>query len=567
MAELTADGGGSRPDGQFHPQPGDNVAEMASGTLRYFYREATSDRRRILIVFSGFREPGTLDFSGTSISPVRSDIVWIHDAFGPEQRRSYYLRQGGANYPELVVTEFIEALIEHFGIDPSMVVAAGFSKGGSAALYYAMKLGLGACITVVPQLRIGDYLRTYWADDARAIAGPGGEATLGELNELLPGLMRQGRHQSPVYLITSQGDPQYDEQIVPYWDEWSRLPGLSIVELNTHQVQRHIDVTAYGVPVIQGLMMLLLEGVFPKVGHQEVVDSGDTTSRAAELVRGRPEAWLRGLSITDGELRIELDTLIRGHDIPGHGVLDRSLVIGPASFPLGSVLDVRASWRLTRWERRDYTGAPSVLLAGSHVTVNDLPLGRHDVRVRMAFRAGGTPTTAKVTSKQGFWRGDVVGNSAVSIVVSPGETLVHRVLVDDIPVVHSPEHNRVDVLHLEEDRLKIKGALAFPGAVIAAWGDARYRLHLAHQSGGPSSVMQLGMLNRVDQVPASLSKAYYSDLGNNGVALSSVGPGVYKVRVVAIAGSAMATTGVIAGLVVDGGVRLVPVSSSGAVLC
>lgn len=58
-------------------------------TLRYRFQRGQSDRLNLLVIFSGFRKKGTLDFGGDAISPIRTNILWIYDEFGFREENAY----------------------------------------------------------------------------------------------------------------------------------------------------------------------------------------------------------------------------------------------------------------------------------------------------------------------------------------------------------------------------------------------------------------------------------------------------------------------------------------------
>lgn len=130
-----------------------------TGKLRYKYRQGNSDRNHLLIIFSGFRHKGTLDFGGDAIESIRHNVLWVYDEFGEEEENCYYLLQKGSFIPLNTVVEFLEKISESYGISFENMTFAGFSKGGSAALYFGLRFDVGAVIATVPQLYIGSYVQ------------------------------------------------------------------------------------------------------------------------------------------------------------------------------------------------------------------------------------------------------------------------------------------------------------------------------------------------------------------------------------------------------------------------
>lgn len=83
--------------------------------------------------------------------------LYIQDAFG--RSGVYYL----CHHTDFGVADEVEALIRNvqasLGCDDAHTIPFGSSKGGSAALYFGLRMHLAHVLSAVPQFRIGTYLQ------------------------------------------------------------------------------------------------------------------------------------------------------------------------------------------------------------------------------------------------------------------------------------------------------------------------------------------------------------------------------------------------------------------------
>ncbi len=524
--------------------PGDNEITLPSGTVKYRYKPSNTDRRRVLLVFSGFRPKGTLDFAGGGFAPIREDIIWIYDEFGETKNNTYYLRDSGDNYPERLVEEFVDTLTDWFNIPRSMVIATGFSKGGTAALYHSTKLGLGACVSTVPQFNIGDYVEEFWPAVATSMCGE--SLSINDLNQLLPQhLAQHANPKVPVYLLTSIYDDQYETEIQPNLHRLQSFDNLNVLEINSALVTEHVEVTPYAVPIVQALLLLLLDGITPRLGTQYVEDYADPTSPAGTHAHGTPEAIVSLLELKNNKLNIELDAFIRGLALPDHGIMDRSVQIGTFRTPLGSLLDHTSTLRHNRWETIDYNAAKTTTVRRQGISTSDIPTGTNHITIHMSERNGSRQASTPLRSTGLRWGAEFMDGHMFRFASSQTETVIQKFATKDIEVVPAGRYNKVDELSIDGNALKIRGRLAPTGASLQNWGDAIIRL-IAVDQNNDSYAFPLGALHRPADLPPSLAKSYYCDLGQQGVNLEHLPYGEYEILVVIATKDVLASSGVLA---------------------
>lgn len=527
--------------------------DLPSGRLSVTRRAPSTDRRAVLVIFSGFRVPNTVDLGGTSIQVVRNEVIWIHDAFGPNGTEGYYVASGGGFSPRRIIEEFFELLQSERAISKEQIIVAGFSKGGSAALYFALELGLGGCITGVPQFAIGSYVREHWPSVHQAMTD--GDPDFSEaLDRLLPDTVAAAAGSLvPVYLLTSFGDPQFETEIQPNLGVLDSLGCFHSVTVDSVFVQRHIDVTAYCVPVIQGLLLLLLDGLVPSLGTRTIGWQVDDRPRLTQ--KPIPEAWCIRFAIEDERIFPVLDTFVRGQEISQHGSWKRSLQIGGQQLRLGSEIHRELTKKYYAVDYVDYSAARSVSFRNEGIDIGNVPVGLHQIAVVLEPAAiVGERATVKVRSLHPQFDCGMSGRRVVRFFSdSTGASLDVRAL-EEIEVIAPSKWNRVDECSVVEDgsRLKLRGRLVGMGMTALEWGSLKYLA--LFDDGVTVRTVRLGMLHRPDStVPASCSKAYYGDMALQGIDLTALPDGAYDVSVLVVSQSSIDSSGVIRRLVVSDG--------------
>lgn len=230
--------------------------------IQYRFQKARFDCKHLLIVMSGFNspDPTVYDFSGT-LHHCHSAILWIKDDFN--RLPAYYLCQQMDFSIEAGVSELIEYIIDT--AKPENISILGASKGGSAALWFAIKHNIHNVITCVPQMRIGSYLaHSKWQDVGRVMMGNMDSENINRLDRLLPEKIaadqQLARH---IYLFTSPEDEQFETDIVPTLPLLERYENFNLIETHSRFVNRHEDVTRYNVNLVLALVYQFEDGITP----------------------------------------------------------------------------------------------------------------------------------------------------------------------------------------------------------------------------------------------------------------------------------------------------------------
>ncbi|WP_141742194.1 hypothetical protein [Corynebacterium sp. HMSC08D02] len=532
-------------------KPGDNYIDLNSGRLKYRYKPGKTDRRRILLVFSGFRPKGTLDFQGRGFDPVREDIIWIYDEFGDNNANTYYAYLDGTNTPTRLVEEFVDVLTQYFNIPRSYIVATGFSKGGSAALYHTLKLNLGGCMVTVPQFKVGQYLKKNWPTCAEEVSG-GNQTIFDVMDKMLPDLIdTQALSKIPIIILTSENDHQYEQEIEPSLHSLRRMQNFSLIRVNSRHISEHIDVTPYSVPLVQAVLLLLLDGLNPHLGEQVVEDYQELTSPIANKDHGKLETKLRKLHIENTRLFLEADTIVRGYPVERHGQMNRNLIVGEDTFRLGSLIDNKTTTRNTRWEYVDYSAGLTATLGRKGIPIGDFPLGHNRLRIAVEFADRSFKAERDLQSDSDSWGGIFEESYAFRYVNTQEHVYVDKLLIEQIRVVDKNEYNYVEQFQITQDgKLTLHGRLAPRGAVLRNWGDGVVRLLL--ESIDRRFIFPLGLLERPNGVAPSQSKSAYATLRREPLDLAgSIPRGVYRCSVLVMTRDIFASSGIIGVIAKD----------------
>ncbi|MBJ3813697.1 hypothetical protein F9C28_01805 [Shimwellia pseudoproteus] len=230
--------------------------------IQYRFQKARFDCKHLLIVMSGFNspDPTAYDFT-TTLHHCHSAILWIKDDFN--RLPAYYLCQG----MDFAIEAGVSALIDHIitTVNPGRTSIIGASKGGSAALWFAVKHNILNVIACVPQLHIGSYLaNSKWQETGRVMMGSMDEQNIARLDALLPQKITADRQLSRnIYLFTSPEDEQYTTDIQPYLPLFERYQNFNLVETHSRFVSRHEDVTRYNVNLVLALVYQFEDGITP----------------------------------------------------------------------------------------------------------------------------------------------------------------------------------------------------------------------------------------------------------------------------------------------------------------
>ncbi len=519
---------------------GEGTYSGEHGELKYRFQPSRSDRRHLTIIFSGHRERGTVDFS-TASANIRTDVLWIHDDFGQDNKVTYYLSDAGANSPIDLVTEFVPAALGSLKLDLSQVTFTGFSKGAAAALYYGLRLNAGSVIAAVPPIWPGRAARKRSPEVFAGMIRPEGdvEEETNRIDRLIPDLILGGSGtRTAIYVLSSESDPRYWEQIEPNLALLHTLPMFTLLMYKSDLIAGHTDVTPYAMPTVLALIYFLADGLSPALPRTvQAAQSQEASVSKAQLEAREGIAVLRELSSEPGLLFPEMETLIRGLSVPDYGLMERALLLQAesgalASYPLGTKKDPLLSRRYLSGTFVDYTAGVSVTVRERGLAISKLPEGRHAMQVRLSATHMPNVTVQaplRPSPKLKLPRFFHDDHRIAVLSEIDSQLYIEVVTPDNIPSEKTVAVE-VDLLEVSGTKLSLQGRYFVAGAIVDRWGSATYCLEA--EGASVSQLFSLGLLDRPHKAPAaSLRKAAFGDLGNRGVDLTQLPDGDYMLRV------------------------------------
>lgn len=267
----------------------------------YKHKPRKYDFNHLIIVFSGFlnAKPGNYDFNN-ALNDCPADVIWINDNF--EDMYTYYLCINMDFKVEEAVKEFIDTQIKALSLDYDKVTVTGFSKGGSAALYYGLKLPVENIVTTVPQIKIGSYAIKNWPQVASHMMGEVNQAKQDYLDRLIIQLLRTAlRREKNIYLLTSEADIQYEPEIKPILDDLRKYSNFNLIKSYSVFCREHNQITSHHTSTLLGLYYLLTSGGVPHFPNNEIHFFG-SQPLPIENKTGEPIVDTRTLDVKNGRL-------------------------------------------------------------------------------------------------------------------------------------------------------------------------------------------------------------------------------------------------------------------------
>lgn len=305
----------------------ENIFKASNGVeVKYKHKPTKYDFNHIIFVFSGFNNPlpGKYDFIN-ALDNCPCDVIWISDDF--EGMHSYYLCVNMDFKIEEAITEFIYFFIKKRNLTKKNVTVTGFSKGGSAALYYGLKLDITNIVATVPQIYIGDYLIQEWKEPAVHIMGIDySKIKIQYLNNILPHILKKSDDlEKNIYLLTSEADIQYNSHIQPILPDLYKYSNFNLLKTYSLLVRQHNHVTGHHTSLLLSIYYALASEAIPRFNDGEVNFFG-----SQPIAKSRPSVEpfidLYKITIVNDRLFLEGVALLRGVDVEKYSDINYELI-------------------------------------------------------------------------------------------------------------------------------------------------------------------------------------------------------------------------------------------------
>lgn len=535
--------------------------------VEYLFQPARGDREHLIVLFSGFGRLGSVDYYKEAQRSLRTNVLWIVDRF--DGHFSYYLRAFGGHDIAPTIRALIEERRNALGLARSQVSLAGFSKGASAALYYALAFDFPRVVAAAPRYRIGSYVKAHRPHDLSAMTG-GSEEILHELDSTFDVLAARRRNPNcSIVLLTSPADDRHLTEAAPLAGLLSPYDNFTVVNTLSPQVMRHQDVTIYNVPLINALLIMAAEGLpwpsSPKRRGRARDDSFDAaagitvpmifngldglgTSRDFDhVVQEQAERGILESAATSvdfdgaGTLYVEGYMYQRGTPIPSYGMFRPSLILNDQHtgekhhLPLGALKNegLSASQYQQAWVDYSHAGFASPRQIG--FDLSRLPHGRYRIDAR--WNKDGVVLHKKGISapEHETWR--LIGDRWIGSVCDGGAWMLHSVDTAGRPATGS---------YTELTSMSATASLVFPrgyfvprGIDHPLWASVKYALSAIPAEGSTARVRSFTLANdnrkdasqKAGEPWRDQSKATFSTRHHEGLDVFSLSPGKYKLRI------------------------------------
>lgn len=222
--------------------------EKKSERIKYIY--LNNGTNTLYIIFSAFDKTDKQRKYNyvKSFKTLNIDLLFLSDPFG--YRGSYYLRECGDKLPERQVDMLLKPILANKNY--SHVITMGTSKGGTAALYYGLKLGVDEIVVGACQYRLGNYLSNY----PRIFKGMMGcfpcKSHINILDRILPEHLKKHKDTKTfIHLIHSKQEVTYEDDEKYLIADLNHL-GFNWKE-NEYGFKEHSEVGKYFIPYVKAL--------------------------------------------------------------------------------------------------------------------------------------------------------------------------------------------------------------------------------------------------------------------------------------------------------------------------
>lgn len=192
--------------------------------VNYFYMPPETESNKLIVMFSGFNgqeakgKPASYNYV-KPMSLVDAHRLFILDSY--DGHPCYYLGKNKLLDYEVSTISLIYSFSNNLGISPRNIITCGSSKGGTAAIYFAMKYTLGNAVVGGFQFEVGSYLKnvTFYARERvlKLITGGVKDSHEAYLNSFYYNFFKSVKYnQTKLYIHGGSGDPHYLNHVKPF---------------------------------------------------------------------------------------------------------------------------------------------------------------------------------------------------------------------------------------------------------------------------------------------------------------------------------------------------------------
>lgn len=230
---------------------------------------------------------------------------------------------------EDAIKEFMMLKIKERNLLLSQVTVTGYSKGGSAALYYGLSMGIKNIVSTVPQMKIGSYVVNNWKDVATHMMGESYQKShISYLDNLLVRLLKQERDfNRNIYLLTSEADIQYNSEVRPYLADFIKYENFNLLKSFSVFVREYNQVTSHHTALLLSIYYALASEAVPKFNKGEVNFFGSQPCPKLDTKEKQTFIDVRKVGFNEHVLFIEGVAIIRGVNLQEYSDINYQLIL------------------------------------------------------------------------------------------------------------------------------------------------------------------------------------------------------------------------------------------------
>lgn len=382
--------------------------------ITYKIKKRKYDNNSLVIIFSGFGDGRffTYDFINV-LSDSPATVIWIKDDFF--SMCSYYMCKEMDFSIESAVYKFISSMMIELHIDKNKCILAGFSKGGTAALYFGIKYNFKNIIATVPQFNIGSYIRSDWPDVAKHMMKNALVKNTLILDTLLPETIRKDDVLNKnIYLLTSTADSQYESEVKPHLSLFIKYNNFNLFYAKSLLISEHNQVTSYHVPLILGVINSIAQGAFPRYGYAEL--NGDIRL-GDERNKGTAVAILKKIPVKNTLIFPEGISVIKGIPCPEFSDISVEMILSArdyeTSFSLAKINRTVLSRLLYDDGYVNYDKGWFCTNKHKGIDLNSMPVGVYNVTLNISCGSENKKTVLMVDDKNS--NKDIISNDFLRV--------------------------------------------------------------------------------------------------------------------------------------------------------
>lgn len=192
-------------------------------SVKYLFMPAERPSKFLTVAFSGFNgeeangKPPHYNYV-KHLKNINCHRLFIIDECNGHP--CYYLGNNKQLDYDVTVASLIFKIANQNNIPSKNIITCGSSKGGSAAVYFALKYNFGHLIAGGFQFKVGDYLyniNKYTRNVVLKSITGGNEINDKEyLNSIYHDLVLNGKYNTNINLHIGSGDAHYDSHMIPF---------------------------------------------------------------------------------------------------------------------------------------------------------------------------------------------------------------------------------------------------------------------------------------------------------------------------------------------------------------